>query len=282
MASDTKIHCWNGDSDVAGMVHTVCTRGTQRQNARPSDEWGSVPEKRRCRDCDRMLSRTGGVAPVDMRPDEKWVPPPERVVDPERVVWGDLPARTRLLATRQSGGERRRVYGSVEQAAQVVAIVEADGYASGSASQSVERVGLTGTRVQTSGRGSSKTSRRAEEVATLQLAIATALQGADLPEGVTPALAWRVYRDRRVGVVLRTQEWEGRSREERTHLASDDSPTVARRYGLAVRTVDLVAMESRRAILFELAVRELVRVPQSMRGRAEAERERRAREGRTG
>jgi hypothetical protein len=221
-------------------------------------------------------------APGDLQREEPWTAPPPRDVDPDRVVWGDLPAHTRRLATHRRKTDRRRIYSTVEDAARVVAIVEADGYASGSASQSVESVGRTGTRVQTSGRGSSKTSRRAEEVATLKLAIATALEAADLPDGVSPALAWRVYRDRRVGVAMSVSEWAGREREARTHLASDDSPTVARRYGIGVRQVDLTAMEARRAILFELAVRELVRVPQSMKARAENERTRRERERRAG
>lgn len=208
-----------------------------------------------CRSCLRKLSVVP-FAPSELTEAEPWKPPPPKLmVDKPR--WLDLPAHTRQLALRRDPAERRRRWRSPEDAARFVAGVRADGYSAQSASGAVERIGRAGTRVQTSGRSSNRSTRTAEDVADIARAFTVARGRITLPQGVAVDVAMRVWRDVRVGRPLTAREWAGRQREERTHFVVDDAATVGARYGLDAGLVTAVALEVHRALYAEMRDRGL-------------------------
>jgi len=250
--SQPKIHRW--DADLAGgLVRALCGHMPAAHMARGPERQDEVT----CKACLRKLAAVP-FAPGDLQRDEPWVAPDPKPVDPDRVVWADLPARVRRLADAPNQSRSRgRMWSSPEDAARFVAALRADGYSAGSASGAVERIGQAGTRVQTSGRAENRSTQQAGAVADVEVAVKRATARLRLPEGVSVELALRVWRDARVGRPLTAPEWAGRTREERTHFVVDDTATVAGRYGLDAGLVTAVALEVHRALYAEMRDRGL-------------------------
>lgn len=121
-----------------------------------------------CRVCLRMLAAVP-FAPAELVEAEPWTPPL-----PKTATLGarDLSPEDERAIRESIAGERQRpVFGSLGQALEALCTVLVDGYASGSAAGSCEALGTMGTMIQTGARGSSTTTRQAESVAEVSIAL---------------------------------------------------------------------------------------------------------------
>ena len=124
-----------------------------------------------CRLCIREL-KASPIPPEVLAP-TPWVPPP-----PKRAEMGQrflTPHAQRCIEESRAGERKRYTFSSLDDALKQYAAVKVDGYASGSASAGHEALGVMGCRVQSDTRGSSKTTRQAEDIADVSRCIAYAL-----------------------------------------------------------------------------------------------------------
>jgi hypothetical protein len=266
-----RIHRFDREHPVAGLVVALCGRLPNAEHARGPERQDEVT----CRDC---LAKLDAVpfAPGDLQRDEPWTAPPPQPMAVKDSRWGDMPARIRRMADSASRRRERPAWSSVEKAVQHWLAVRTDGYPSPSATASIERHGTTGTRVQSGRRGSSKAARMAEMAAEVETAMDAALESADWPEGVTPRLARAAWLAHRFGLPSGVQVWQGRERGEATvadgKLVPMTAGEVGHHLGLDPATVTVVAHHARRAVHIELAARQLMATPGSLRSRVEVRR----------
>ena len=114
-----------------------------------------------CKVCLRRLAALP-FAPSELT-DTPWTPPPPKTAQPGQSELS--PLARKVIADSIAGRHDRPTFGSMDKALELYAACCVDGYAGGSAAGSYEALGAMGTMIQTDGRGSSTTTRQAEEVA---------------------------------------------------------------------------------------------------------------------